>query len=288
MNFVRKVAKNPFSVKELLHQEVGGYEQERDAHEVHASDLTREKPLFCPREVVLMRRLDIQKYKQAISFAMRLTFDEGADKQWRINNDYLRAHMVGRWRCTRCDRKSEFQVGPPNSEGYHCLRHNWEYIEPTLTHPVGITGSLDGLVQFVPSKIRMLEVKILKDEFFRKLVGAYAEHRLRTQLYLRMIAEGASFPVKVDSEIGHVVYMMRGFGIKDVEHGFSPIKEYTVERNDAAVERYLEMALAIQKGVDPGQTPRGVCASLLDERAKSCRVKKQCFSGKYPPNVDWE
>jgi hypothetical protein len=66
----------------------------------------------------------------------------------------------------------------------------------------------------------------------------------------------------------------------------SPFKEFTVTRNDAEVEAYFEMARAVDESTDK-VFPRGICPHSQCDRAMSCRVVKECFSGEYPPSLAW-
>ena len=284
------------SVKDLLVAEIGGHEVARPADELHASDLTRTDPEFCPRAVVLMRRLGVKPKPIRVEHAMRVTWDDGHDRQWRINNQYLRDYMIGDWRCARCDEAVAWSRYPEEYES-SCYPggHVWQYRETVFRHPSGFTGSLDGVVAFGASRRRMLEVKIVKGEptkgsqapNFREIIAPLAEHLVRTRLYLRLIAESEDRRAKmIDTSAAHVLYVSRGHGAKD-EHGLvTPFKEFVVERDDASVGRYIKMALAVRAGGE-GRTPEGVCASAMCRRAKSCAVVKECFSGKHPADLKW-
>lgn len=277
----------PLRVKDLLKKSVGGHEDARSVNELHASDLTKQDPAFCPREIVLMRLLKVERPAQYVQHAMRVTWDEGRDKQRRVNNDYLRDHMVGGWRCLRCNEQHEWRTYPGKGDG-PCVEedtgHRWEYVEPVFKHPSQFTGSLDGVVRFSPAKLRMLEVKIIKADDYRELVAPLAEHRVRTRLYLRLVAESPDKrTAQIDVSEAHVLYVMRGHGAKDEAGQVSPFKEFLVKRDDASVERYVRMAYAVTSG----KMPEGICSSALCARAKKCPVVKACFSGKYPAMYKW-
>jgi hypothetical protein len=279
-----KTKLNPkHSVKELLLDRVGGNEPARSIHQLHASDLTKQEPDFCPRQFWLHRHLDIKRPDQYVQHAMRVTWDEGRDKQWRLNNEYLRDVMWGHWKCMKCGDMEKWQSYPPETPNA-CVKghHLWEYEEPVFEHPSGFTGSLDGVIQFTPAKRRMLEVKIMKGDDFKDLKAPLAEHRVRTQLYLRLLAEANTKPAaSIDTSVAHILYWMRGHGVK-ADGGISPFREFLIERNDEAVDKYIRMAQALRDGV-----PEGVCADSLCSRANSCTVAKQCFSGKYPADQRW-
>lgn len=282
MKFIKSTVHSHLSVKDLLLKSVGGKEPARPVHDLHASDLTKQQPEFCPREFWLHRKLDLQRPEQYVQHAMRVTWDEGRDKQWRLNNEYLRDVMWGHWRCVRCGAEEKWQT-VPSADGCKHSKHVWEYEEPVFHHPSGFSGSLDGVVQFTPAKLRMLECKIIKGDDFRDLKAPLAEHRIRTQLYLRLLAEANTEPAaKIDNSVAHVLYIMRGHGVKQDQGGISPFREFLVERNDAAVEKFVRMAYALKQGI-----PEGVCSNSLCLRAQQCPVTKHCFSTKYPADQMW-
>ena len=284
MKFLKRRIDAQHSVKELLLKSVGGTESARSVNTLHASDLTKQQPEFCPREVFLQRWLDKKRPDQYVAHAMRVTWDEGRDKQWRINNDYLRDYMWGHWRCLKCDEHHQWCAYPGSGDG-PCVRgsHNWEYEEPVFTHPTGFTGSIDAIVQFTPARRRVVEVKIIKGDDYRDLKAPLAEHRVRTLLYLRLLAEANTIPAaSVDLSAAHVLYIMRGHGTKDEDGVITPFKEFVVQRDDAAVERYIRMAQALRDGV-----PQGICPTAMCGRAGACPVVKECFSGAYPPDQMW-
>jgi len=283
----------PLRIKELLAKHVGGHEDARSVEELHASELTKQDVPFCPREVVLMRLLGVSRQPQYVPHALRATFDAGRDQQARLNNRYLRDYMVGGWRCIKCDETHAWSRYPDEGDT-PCVRgpHLWEYVEPVFHHPSGFTGSIDGVVQFSPAKLRMVEFKIVKGEpsagssapNFKEIIAPLAEHRLRTILYLRLIAESPDARTsQIDVSVAHVLYISRGHGAKDESGRISPFKEFLVHRNDEYVSHYVRMANAVKEGM-----PEGICASALCARATKCAVVKQCFSGKYPPTVFWD
>jgi hypothetical protein len=272
----------PLRLIDLLLRDVGGPEPARPVEELHASDLTHQDREFCPREVVLMRKLGVQHPERYIPHALRVTFDDGRDKQWRVNNNYLRPYMFGPWRCRRCDAVSDWSAQPKGA-GCPTGKHDWEYKEPEFRHPSGFTGSIDGIVKFSSAHYRMVEVKIMNVEDYKELVAPLAEHRVRTRLYLRLVAEcPEDHTAKIDVSEAHLLYIARGHGLKGDRGQITPFKEYIVKRDDASVERYVRMAYAVS-----GPMPEGVCSDVMCKRAKVCPVRKPCFSGQYPAENFW-
>jgi hypothetical protein len=251
---------------------------------VHVSDLTNQNKKFCPREVVLARKFELPPATITVDPAMRITWDEGRDKQARVNNDYLREHMVGEWKCTNCGTKAVWGRVPKGLTG-SCIRsfHAWRYVEPTFLHPSGFVGSLDGLVDFGLPKFRILEVKIIKADEFKQLKAPLAEHRIRTRLYLKLVAETGSLNAQtIDPNVAHVLYMMRGYGAKADTGRITPLKEFTVSRKDDEIQQYVAWAQTVKTSTIQDVVPYGICPSAFTSRAAQCPVVKQCFSGQYP------
>lgn len=298
MKHLKKLAEqiNKKPIKALLNACVGGYESARSKKQIHASDLTKDKE-YCPREHRLMELLEVKYQNQYISTALRVTFDDGVDKQRRINNDYLKDRMVGPWLCIRCGTEIPWEKGSvlekeTKGKGYchadmDCV---WEYKEPFFKHPSGAQGSVDALVDVGKDKLRLLEVKIMGNSMFPP-AAPLAEHKWRTALYLRIIAE-SDHPHKdeINTDEASVLYVLRGHGRKDENGEISPFREFTVKRDDALVEQEIRKAqtLTYSRIQKPNVIPCGVCVHSMGPRAIACKVSKQCFSGDYPGNVTWD
>lgn len=285
------------SVRGLLHLRLGGSEAARPYRKVHASMLTHSDE-FCPREFVLGRMLGKVPTNQTVPLAMRVTFDAGNDMQWRVNNDYLRQQMWGDWLCRGCGRVERWCAVPApccmlRSPGDQrdCEVSGWEYVEPTFTHPTGVVGSIDGFVRGVARKLIMLEMKILDKDEYLALLAPKQEHRLRTQLYLRLIAESRDKRARsVDLTRASLLYQMRGFGksAKDsVGTGtiVTPFKEFTIRRDDEAVQYLLNKAAVVEAGHADKMLPGRICEGPACYRAKVCAMAKACFSAAYSQQV---
>jgi hypothetical protein len=265
-------------VKGLLHREVGGFEPARSKKEIHASDLTKEVE-YCPRQIRLMEKLGKKEKDQWIPMTLRLTFDEGTMKQGLLNNKYLKNFMVGEWRYTGTDAHGL------NMGGWgHCDKSHpeFEYREPFFKDPISeAQGSVDALIRLPEQeKLRVTEVKIIATSMYPKLLAPLAEHKLRTQFYLSLIAR-SDHPHKdeIDFQKASVLYWLRGHGMKD-EHGeITPFKEFIVKRDDEAVEYLFSKALALtlSRGNDCA-LPSQICPHQMCSRAEKCPVSKECFS----------
>lgn len=284
-SFLKKI-KPKSSLKELINDNVGGYSKPRSQKGIHASALTKEVE-YCPREIALMQLLDVTYKNEWIPTQLQLTFDEGNDKQGRINNDYLQDFMAGPWKCRSCDNEVEWYVGKPT---YGCCKKPYyEYEEAFLLDPdSGAQGALDGLISFPGIKLlRLAEIKIMALSMFEKLKAPLAEHKLRTELYLYLLdVSGMAEKHGIGTKSGNILYCLRGHGKKDETGSISPLKEFVIQRNDDNIKYLIDKAKAVttfRKLEKTGvvKVPTGICPSMDCKRSKSCQVRKQCFSGKY-------
>jgi len=165
MKFLKKAserAKKVGGIKDLINREVGGYESARSGKKIHASDLTRPDPEYCPRQIRLMELLDKKPRDHWIPGVLRMTFDEGTWKQWQINNVYLQKYMAGYW-LGDSGFAAPWSVGPPSETVAHT------YQEPFFKDPLSeAQGSIDGLVKLPgKEKLRVMECKIIATSMFK-------------------------------------------------------------------------------------------------------------------------
>lgn len=283
-------------VRRLLHRHVGGFEPPRSKKTVHASSLTKQEVEFCPRKYRLMDLHPEAKDKaEHIDTALEVTFAEGRAKQKLLNEVWLRDYMVGGWVCRFCRRAVEFDtyagaLARLNTRTDHTCQ--LEYVEVRCEDPIaGHSGGLDALVVLKKGeKLRLVECKIMGSDQFKQLKMPLAEHKVRTQLYMRTLAKSTQkWAKQIDTERASVLYIMRGHGIKDAEHGISPFREFEVKRDHKGVAEYAARAHAVtlsRREPERG-TPCGVCKNAMTERAQSCPVAKQCFGAKYAPTITW-
>jgi len=255
---------------------------------VHASEVTRENPAFCPREWALYNLTGKRGKDTSITAASQLTFNVGHLYQ-RIVTDLLGKLAVGHWRCHGCGRVHEFTRRPD------CCGKGYHYEEVRFTsRSSGASCGVDILAQLPGrEKLTVVEVKSEKQDEFKKLVMPRAEHRARTSFYLRIIQESGSMYKKViDTTEARVLYVSKGgWGQKDtsilkwkVPHdgAWSPFKEYVVTRDDALTLPYWEAARRLHEFRTKRIMPVGICGTQFCQRAKSCPVVGACFAGDYP------
>lgn len=288
MKFLEAENADNVSIADLLHAALKTVEPARPIANLHASALTNKKG-FCPREVVLCKKLARKPYPSKLDLPLVVTFHEGRDKQYRLNNYWLRNLMVGNWHCLSCQTKWEFTKAP---KGACCAHANVIYDEVVYYHPSGAQGSLDALLDVGKMKLRLVEFKIMAQDEWVDLKMPLAEHKARSELYLELI-EGSNHPHKgaIDTSRIHVLYCLRGYGKLDkVKERYSPFKEFIVHRNPQGAAEYLDMAQAVtvSKNSEWGLIPEGICDTMFDKRCHTCCVSKECFSGKFPATLKWK
>lgn len=293
-----KAMKKQVSVKNLIHSRLAGWEKPRSHSKIHASDLMRDLE-FCPRELALLDLGKGKKRDQYIGTALRITFDHGRDVEYRIRNDWLRDIAVGTWKCGVCGTlHSTFGKVPTNKCGT-CSYERWEYEETRFSsEKTGVSGGIDLILDVGEPKLRIVEIKTIDKDEFKKLQAPLAEHRFRTSLYLRLAEEeSADFSERVNTKEANIIYVTKSFGFKDEELSkdgikdspFSPFKEFVVQRDDSLSAIPLakaEVVTAWRADQSVGM-PCGVCVNGLSGRAQKCPVVSACFSGEYPQEVTW-
>lgn len=292
MNFFKKAADviKPSLVEEL-HRKMAVWEKARSHKRVHASDLTKPEG-FCPRQYAL---LDVTKKKrkdQFIGTSLQHTFQTGRSLQQDLNERWAEDMAVGIWKCLYCGKEHGFCKRPATCAKCGAPARCLQYEEENFFHPSGYSGSIDQLTDLGEPKLRVTEVKTMKADEFKTLLAPLAEHRLRTNLYLRTVAESDHpFKSRINTQEGLILYICKGFGfkadwVKDKglkDSPFSPFKEFWVERDDEATAKYLGKAEVLRDYRTAGAgIPSGSCNNSFCGRAKSCPVRQDCWSGDHP------
>lgn len=278
MKFITKV-KKPISLISFLHGNMTAYDEHRGVEQVHGSDLTREEP-FCPREYALLHH--VGKYKKGMTIAapLRHTFDMGRDIEARVQNEYLLDEAVGHWRCASCGDIKTFCKKPKVGCDRQEIKCVWRYEEVKIKHGL-LTCSLDLFVDTHKGKLKLVELKTMIKEQFTELKAPLAEHRLRTQLYLWMVAR-SGYADDVDSKEAIVLYIAKSYGKMNQAVGsITPFKEYRVKRDDEALAEILLALARYEQYRQKGTLPKGICPNSACKRATGCTVRKECFSGKF-------
>lgn len=292
-------AEKAVSVKNLIHSRVAGYEKPRSHSTLHASDLMKDKE-FCPREHAFLHLGAAKKKAEFISTALRITFDLGRFYETQIRDVYLRDIVVGYWACGICGHQHHTFGKEPKIKCSKCgWGHQWQYQEPRFISPsTGISGGIDLLIDVGEPKLRLIEVKSMDKDEFKKLAAPLAEHKFRTALYLRLADEDSGpESQRVNTKVAHIIYVSKSFGFKDTDlkadgikdAAFSPFKEFEIVRDDAMSEVSYAKAKAFKAWQDneKGGLPCGVCPNGLSKRAQGCTAVTACWSGSYPATISW-
>lgn len=289
--------KPAYKIKQLLHSRIAGMDPPRSLKIIHASSLTYEAKPWCPRAVALMLDTNKKPKDEFLGTSLRVTFDHGNDMQRRLNEEYLTDVVVGDWKCRSCGTKKSFCKKPKSKCGKNGITCNWGYEEVRVkSDNCGASGGIDALINVGETKLRLTEVKTMDKDIFRDLKAALAEHRMRTNLYMRLVDESSQpWAKRINTEEATVLYMVKAFGFKDTDckkwgikdAPFSPFKEFTVKRDDSQTDHLISMSKVLYQYLEGGAMPCGICINQFTKTAQQCPVMKECFSGSYPPKATW-
>lgn len=302
LNFIKRtvdvVKKNDKSLKYLLHKKLGHYEEARPHKIIHASELT--KPDFCAREFCLSDLTGKKQTGQYIITSLQVTFDLGCALQDMLNQNWGVDWCIGTWKCKHCGKIYPFQKRPKvcisefsfGDETYPCEHKEFEYIEERFIHPkYNFSGSVDFIFAPTPNPpFKLIEVKTIVKDDFKKLVAPLAEHRLRTTLYLELARYDKKRSKFLNDDEASILYICKGYGVKDnslvdmgiKDGGFSPFKEFTIKRNFELVAPIIEKARQVWDfNNNGGPLPERICPTSFCKRAKYCNLRKACWTGEY-------
>jgi hypothetical protein len=280
-NTLSKATAPQKTLTEILSKNLGGWEKARDHSKVHASDIT--KPDFCPRRLALLHLTGKSKKDMYVPAALRATFDVGDTTSDLVREKWLGDASHGFWRCETCNKQAPFGTKPQ----YNCKDHpsRWKYEEPRFGSPeYDVSGGIDVCTDLGAPKLFVTELKVVNPTDFEKLVAPLAEHRIRTNLYMKLVDDSDS-PLRdrFNLKQAKVLYVSRAHGKKsDINGEILPFKEFDVERNDESLQPYLDKAKQVKVFKSTGVLPGGICATIKDTHAKTCTVCTECFSGEYP------
>lgn len=290
MKFLQEAKEKAFGPKqtiiERLVKDLSGYEPARSHETVHASDIT--KTNFCPRQTALLDITKGKKKDEWISAPLRVTFDVGNVTSDLFREQWASKWCYGDWVCMRCKEQRSFCLKPeatPCNAGFsQNLRHFWRYKEMSyVSQQYDVSGSLDAVCDLGAPLLFVTELKIMTPVDFEKLAAPLPEHRIRTSLYLKLIADSNSaYKSRLNLERGKVLYISRAYGkMHEKYKEILPFKEFDVVRDDAALKPYLDKAVSVSRWRKQKKIPAGICNTSADKPAKSCSMCAQCFSGKF-------
>ncbi len=291
-----KVEPVKVSIIPLLHKAMSGPQKARPIKNIHASALTNENLLFCPREYIICDKDKLTQQDQNIGTSLAYTFALGTAIQELINNKWLVDRMVGDWECTAC--KQKFSMTYKKKCACKCnipIADNCNLVYREFRAKSEICGAscgIDALVDVGLPKLQMVEIKSIDKDQFKDLEAPKPEHRLRTTMYLRLLNESNSKLKKyVNMDYATVLYCQKAFGVKAFtpsgDANFSPFKEYYVDRDDSLSDTQCNKSEVVKVSREQDLIPFGVCPTAYSKRAHSCNCSNACFSGRFPPVVTW-
>ena len=293
---MKEVTPKAASLMQMLHGHLNGPDKPRYFKTVHASELTRDEG-FCPRTYALADLTGTTSKKQWLTTSEQVTFQMGRDSQDAIVSWFAdMGKAVGDWKCRGCGHLHEFQKRPLKCEQCPSTGFKPEEVR-FLSTKNGASCGIDMLVDMDEDLLIPVELKTMGKDQFKKLKAPLAEHRLRTNLYLRLISE-SDHPMakRVNTSKARVLYVEKGgYGMLNgnladwgIKERFSPFREYTITRDDKQTQDLAKRAKVV-KDYRAGKVgvPRGICMTALSERAKHCQFKGVCFSGEHPQTYDW-
>lgn len=262
-----------YSLIEALVRNLGRKYPERSHKTVHASGVTKDD--FCPRQYLLMDAHNVSAPDKFINAGLKATFDVG-EATAALVVKWMGQRAWGKWVSADGTNTIPFGTMPEGVYG-----KDWHYHEVKFMGSCAVSGSIDLIADLGHPKKRIVELKIMKVDDFDKLAAPLAEHRLRTQLYLHLIATSEN-PVRflLDTDEAHILYVSRGFGKKNEDVGqIVPFKEFTVKRDDQAVAEYIERGNMVKTCREQKTIPViKVCDNIMCPTAKKCPVRQQCWS----------
>lgn len=284
------------TAKVLLHQHLSGFEKARSLANIHASDLTKAEG-FCPRFVALHDVTGMKPKDEWLTTSEAVTFQMGRDLERNVVLWFAEmGRAVCHWKCVACGTMHYFQTRPQNCT--ECGVRAFEPKEVRFTSAINSAScGVDMLLAMGGPKLVPYELKTIDKDEFKALKAPLAEHRWRTSLYLRIIAESShNWANMVDTDQAYILYVSKGgYGCADPELSslglsdkFSPFKEFEIKRDDSATDDLTKRAKVV-KDFREGKVgmPCGICSSALVKRAAGCPMKAKCFSGEYPAEYDW-
>lgn len=286
-------------IRFLLHQHLNEKDTHRGVDNVHASELTKDELEFCPKFFAIARETNAKLPGRWVNTSEAVTFFLGHSLQDAVVNWFAdMGRAVGHWKCLACDKLHEFQKRP-----LKCLKCGCQAFKPEevrfMSAVSGASGGIDMLISLGQPLLRIVEIKTMAADQFKGLVAPLAEHRLRTNLYMRLVAESNHpWAKRVDTKTADVLYISKsGYGtaVDDefkkwgLPEAFSPFKKYPVKRDDKATNDPSIRAKSVKDWHEKKKgMPYGVCETALTSRAKKCPLASKCFSGDYPSKNNWK
>lgn len=234
---------------------------------------------LCVRAQVLGYRNNLLKISR-ISVGQQMIYDKGnAYHRW-VQNDasYFGRRRIGWWRCLAC-RRVEF--GLPRIR--NCPKCNalpeaflYEEHEMKLNDPVYVSGHPDMLLSLGKQDIRVVELKSMKHDDWKKLTYPHADHVFQIHGYFCFLPYDSKLPVKVNPNRGLLLYITKADGIREF-----PIKAFHVTRRPEIVRQIvydlrMHKAAIDDETINPPIKQECVDAGWSTWKQKSCVAVEIC------------
>lgn len=286
------------TLKFQLHKYLSTFDPHRGTSTIHASELTKEGGI-CPRFYAIDSLLEGSLPDRSTTTSENATWEIG--RMWQDKLVHYLSDIgiaVTHWRCDNGNCKLEYEYGTRPAECVQCGCTSFTPFEPRfLSTKCGASCGVDTLVDFGEPLLDIVEIKTMDPAEFKKLAAPLAEHRLRTNFYMRLVAESDDpWAKRINKKKARIFYTSKGgYGAQDIEvkswglgESFSPFKEFIVDRDDKQTNGMWERAKVAfdfrQKKIG---MPTGLCSTAFEGRAQTCPRRKACFSGDFPAEHEW-
>lgn len=285
------------TLRHHLHKQLQSKRPARSTKIIHASEMMKKDLFgnsgeFCPREYALLDVLGKTRPDEHIKTCSQMVFNFGHKIEDIIIDTLASADMViGDWGCQHCNKEYGFQKRPKTCN--ECKHTQLNHIESRFTsEDSGLSCGVDLLVPTLDSGYRIVELKSIKDEEFKKLEAPLAEHKWRTNLYMRIVQDSSGKRKhKIITDEATVLYVSKGgYGCKDrflnkegiTDGPFSPFKEFKVKRDDKETNtKWFHSKMLKEYRDGKRKMVKGICRTNMCNRAQTCPVAKECFSKDY-------
>jgi hypothetical protein len=269
-----------------LHKNLARRQAGRPLKVIHASDVVDDDGWWCPREIALRLQEGKPPIDETVTTSNALVYYQGnALAQFVIQTLAKSVTVLGYWRPSHNPLLDVVEWGPRPSEG------QWEYVEPRwMSEYSGVGGGTDCIVKFPGNdKATIVELKTLQKSEFQELKMPIGKHRLRTNFYMRLVAESSLPQAKeIDTENAKILYIIKGgWGVPSTDpaewgitadFGWTPFKEFDIKRDDEQTDHHAELARELKLWRDEdGPMPGRICSTSTCQRAKRCHVRVKCW-----------
>lgn len=187
----------------------------------------------CIRAHVIATKFNVEG-KQRLTAGERLTFAIGdLVHSWVQNtSDVLGDNRYGWWKCEACGARSGFG-GPRRRKCKNCGAKSetvkYEEVHIKTGPPFPCSGHPDMFIM-KQGRLRLLEIKTMNGEDFKKLLMPLATHQWQIQFYMMACKQDPQIGKFIDPTVGYVLYIPKAH-IRD-----SPYKMFVVERDKAILD----------------------------------------------------